>query len=233
MGYIKEIFRNNRSEDFSKPTTRDTIRNHSSATISLAVAGTTTFCNGDGLCFFAPDGNLVGFRVNRVDEQGRLYPAATPDGLRKGIRLYRNFDAAFEHLLTRPSADRRIAVRWLMEEVEEGFRLTLTTENGNSTTRTFAHPHEAARTPQSSAICRQLLRLGDTPFVCAESDITLHLSAEYFIPSLPIGAASSPRQQSVPVPLPILSNPPPPYSLPTHKVTLVWWTTHAPQLPLL
>lgn len=183
VGYIKEIFRNNRSEDFSKPTTRDTIRNHSSATISLAVAGTATFCNGDGLCFFAPDGNLVGFRVNRVDEQGRLYPAAIPDGLRKGIRLYRNFDAAFEHLLTRPSADRRIAVRWLMEEVEEGFRLTLTTENGNSTTRTFAHPHEAARTPQSPAIRRQLLRLGDTPFVCAESDITLHLSAEYFIPA--------------------------------------------------
>ena len=153
---------------------------------ALSVAGTATFANGDGLCFFDSDRRLVGFRVNRVDQQGHLFPAdpSVLSSLRKGTPLYRNLDAAFEHQLSRPTADRRLSVRWLLEDVPSGFRLTLTcTDNGRSVSRTFEHPHELARTPQADAICRQLLRLGDTPFVCAEADITLRLSADVFVPA--------------------------------------------------
>ncbi|MBR1800508.1 MAG: DUF3656 domain-containing protein [Bacteroidaceae bacterium] len=86
---------------------------------SLSVAGTATFSNGDGLCFFASDGHLQGFRVNRIDQQGRLYPAdpSVLTFLRKGTALYRNLDAAFERVLSRPTADRCIPVRWLLEDV--------------------------------------------------------------------------------------------------------------------
>ena len=153
---------------------------------ALSVAGTAMFANVDGLCFFDSDRRLVGFRVNRVDQQGHLFPAdpSVLSSLRKGTPLYRNFDAAFEHQLSRPTAERRLSVCWLLEDVPSGFRLTLTcTDNGRSVSRTFEHPHELARTPQADAICRQLLRLGDTPFVCAEADITLRLSADFFIPA--------------------------------------------------
>jgi len=153
---------------------------------ALSVAGTAMFANGDGLCFFDSDRRLVGFRVNRVDQQGHLFPAdpSVLSSLRKGTPLYRNFDAAFEHQLARPTAERRLSVCWLLEDVPSGFRLTLTcTDNGRSVSRTFEYPHELARTPQADAICRQLLRLGDTPFVCAEADITLRLSADFFIPA--------------------------------------------------
>ena len=153
---------------------------------ALSVAGTATFANGDGLCFFDSDRRLVGFRVNRVDQQGHLFPAdpSVLSSLRKGTPLYRNFDAAFEHQLSRPTADRRLSVRWLLEDNPSGFRLTLTCmDNGRSISKSFEHPHELARTPQASAISRQLLRLGDTPFVCIEADITLHLSADFFIPA--------------------------------------------------
>lgn len=153
----------------------------------LSVAGTASFANGDGLCFFDDDDRLQGFRINRVDQYGRLTPAnpAILSLLHKGQALYRNYDAAFERLLARPSADRRMAVRWLLEDTPDGFCLSLTTEDGRSATATFPYPHEAARTPQSDNIRRQLSRLGDSPFIVndANHDICLRLSDNWFIPS--------------------------------------------------
>ena len=95
---------------------------------SFPVAETATIVAGDGLCFFTSDGQLHGFRVNRVDEQGRIYPAdpSVFKLLRPNTLLYRNHDAAFERQLSRPTADRRIPVRWLIEDTEDGFKLGLT-----------------------------------------------------------------------------------------------------------
>lgn len=164
----------------------------------IAIAGTSSFSNGDGLCFFRADGVLQGFRVNRVDERGRIYPAdpSVLASLRKGTPLYRNVDAAFERELSRPSADRRIPIRWLLEETADGFRLTLTpvlgltpvpTSHRREAAFTFKYPHELARTPQADNIRRQLLRLGDTPYTCTESDIEIHFSANWFIPASVLG----------------------------------------------
>ncbi|MCR4994770.1 MAG: U32 family peptidase [Bacteroidales bacterium] len=152
---------------------------------SLSVAGTATFANGDGLCFINADDQLTGFRVNRVDQQGRLYPAdpSVLKLLRKRVPLYRNQDATFERVLSRPTADRRLSVRWTLQDTPTGYRLTLTSASGHSASQLFESPHEEARTPQSDHLRRQLLRLGDTPFICTEADIDLQLSANWFIPS--------------------------------------------------
>ena len=158
----------------------------------IAIAGTASFSNGDGLCFFRADGTLQGFRVNRVDERGRVYPAdpSVLATLRKGTPLYRNVDAAFERELSRPTADRRIPIRWLLEETADGFRLTLTpvpTSHRREASFTFKYPHELARTPQTDNIRRQLLRLGDSPYTCTESDIEIRFSANWFIPASVLG----------------------------------------------
>lgn len=157
---------------------------------TFTVSGTASFSNGDGLCFFDADGRLQGFRVNRVDDQGRLYPAdpSILASLRKGTSLYRNYDAAFERILARPSADRRIRVRWLIEEAgRDIFRLTLTTEDGRSFAHEFSYPFELARTPQVDNICRQLSRLGDTPYTTTTTDITIAFSDNWFIPASVLG----------------------------------------------
>ena len=150
--------------------------------------------NGDGLCFFDAEGVLRGFRVNRVDEQGRIHPADTSvlKYLRPDTPLYRNYDAAFEQQLSRPTADRRIPVRWLIEETEEGFKLGLTpvpspVGEGGSYGQEFEYNHELARTPQEGNIRRQLMRLGDTPYTCTEADIDIRFSANWFIPSSVLG----------------------------------------------
>lgn len=151
----------------------------------LTVAGTSTFAAGDGLCFFTPDGRLEGFRVNTIDSHGRLCvnDVSRLSALRPRTPLFRNQDQAFERILSRPTATRRRAVSWCLEDVPEGFRLTLTDDTGHAHTRTFNCTHERARTPQTDNLIRQLLRLGDTPFVTSEDAITIRFSDQWFIPA--------------------------------------------------
>ena len=155
----------------------------------LTVAGTKRFENGDGLCFFDSSRRLHGFRVNSVDSYGRLTIARQQDIsslLQQGTKLYRNQDQAFDRILSRPSADRRLAVKWLLEDIDsDGFRLTLTDELGRTVSKSFSYPHQIARTPQREAIGRQLSRLGDTPYEVA--DIEIRVQQEWFIPASVLG----------------------------------------------
>ncbi|MDR0976582.1 MAG: U32 family peptidase [Prevotellaceae bacterium] len=146
----------------------------------------TPFNNGDGACFFTPDGRLVGFRINRV-EGTRLYPAE-PVRIAPGTTLYRNHDQAFEQQLSRPTAVRRIDLTFTLREAD-GDRLTLTAddEDGNTATHTFDCPRQTARTPQQDYLAAQLSKLGTTPFTL----LTLHnhLPADRFLPASVLTAA--------------------------------------------
>ena len=93
----------------------------------IVVSGVKPFANGDGLCFLDEQGNLQGFRVNRV-EANKIYPAEMPR-VRPHARLYRNFDKAFEDVLSRPSAVRKIRVEWTLGEYAEGFTLEVHDED--------------------------------------------------------------------------------------------------------
>ena len=137
--------------------------------------------NGDGLCFLDNREGLVGFRINKV-EGNRIYPSSPLPHrlLGKGTRLYRNHDHAFEQTLSKPTATRKVGVRWLLREVNEGFLLRLTREDGLQVEQLLAYPHEAAHTPQREQIERQLSRLGDTPYLCKGVDI--ETEGERFVP---------------------------------------------------
>ena len=142
---------------------------------SFTVAGTASFVNGDGLCFFDANRELQGFRVNRV-EGNRLFPQHMPADLRPGLRLYRNNDQEMERLLARPSAERKIPIRLSLCATADGFSLS----SGNvSVSLTIGH--QTAEKPQRENIVRQLTKLGGTPFEC--SDVDLPPGFNYFIPS--------------------------------------------------
>ena len=95
----------------------------------IAVSSTKAFHNGDGLCFIDEQGQLQGFRVNRV-EGTHLYPKDMPRMLRARTPLFRNFDQEFERLLSRPSAERRIPVDIVLRDTPTGFSLTVTDSPG-------------------------------------------------------------------------------------------------------
>lgn len=146
----------------------------------IIVSGVKPFSNGDGLCFVDENGKLQGFRVNRVDDSNKIYPVEMPR-VRIHTRLYRNFDQAFDRLLSKPSAERRIAVEWQVSEYPEGFVLHLTDEDEVSVTVPFAYDKEPARSAQDENIRKQLSKLGNTCFVATRVDVSLQ--ANWFIPS--------------------------------------------------
>ena len=149
---------------------------------SFNVAGTARFANGDGLCFFASPSTfhrspsaLQGFRVNRV-EGNRLFPQHMPEGLRPGLRLYRNSDQEFDRLLSRPSAERKISIMLSLRPTPDGFSLS-----SGDVTFSIQSEHQTAEKPQRENIVRQLTKLGNTPYECSDVDIPADFN--YFIPS--------------------------------------------------
>ena len=150
---------------------------------SFNVAGVSSFANGDGLCFYNGH-QLEGFRANRV-VGNRIYPYRMPQGLKPGLRLYRNSDQEFERLLAKPSAERRIPIRISLQAIAEGFELTATILSQSSAlaplTVSFTAEHQEAQKPPRENIIRQLSKLGDTIYVCSEVEIPADFN--FFIPN--------------------------------------------------
>lgn len=150
---------------------------------SFNVAGTATFANGDGLCFFNADNELEGFRVNRA-EGNRLFPQQMPTNLHPGVSLYRNNDQQFERLLSRPSSERRILIRLSLGVTSDGFSLSaepVGTPAATPVEVTIVCEHQQAAKPQHDNIVRQLSKLGGTIYEC--SGVDLPDSFGYFIPN--------------------------------------------------
>lgn len=146
---------------------------------SFTIAGIKQLSNGDGLIFFNSEGNLEGFRVNRVEEN-RVFPLEMPRISPKTI-LYRNYDHAFEKLLEKPSAERKIDVSIEFSDNAFGFTLSATDETGCRAMVTYAFDKELARKPQEDNIRTQLQKLGGTIFKAA--DIKVNTTGNWFVPS--------------------------------------------------
>ena len=145
----------------------------------LIVEGRKPLHNGDGLVFFNPKGELEGFRVNRAEGQ-RIASARMP-AVKPGTMLYRNADSAFEALLAKPSANRRIAVELTWRELPNGFALHIADASGCSASITRSFATEPALRPQEDNIRAQLSRLGTTPFEAVQ--ITINMPGNAFVPS--------------------------------------------------
>lgn len=139
-----------------------------------------TFHNGDGLCFFDTNGNLQGFRVNRV-ENNKIFPHPYPKNLLPNTILYRNHDAEFDAALQRPTPKRTLGLKISMQDCEEGYLLTATDERNHTSTLTAAMTHETARSPQTDRIKKELSKTGDTQYHV--EDVNISFAKDYFIPA--------------------------------------------------
>lgn len=147
---------------------------------AIIMAGTRHFNNGDGVCYQDERGRLLGFRINRVD-QNKLYPQERNVVIRPRTVLYRNSDQEFEKLLSKPSAERRIRVDLTLSELPDGFLLTAVDEDDCSVALPLRREKEEARKPQEENIRTQLSKLGNTPLVA--QTVNVRLSRNYFLPS--------------------------------------------------
>lgn len=146
---------------------------------SFTVAGLKQLSNGDGLVFFNRKGELEGFRVNRV-EANRVFPLDMPQ-LTPKTPLYRNFDHAFDKLLAKPSAERKLSVEIEFLDNPFGFTLCMEDETGARIMLTEPFAKELARRERQDNIRTQLSKLGNTPFEA--SKVVVGLSENWFVPS--------------------------------------------------
>ena len=164
----------------------------------FTVKADAPFHNGDGVCFYGAEGEVLGMRINRVESSAdgdKLFPAEMPEALTEGATLFRNRDQAFERALEKESADRRISLKPVFSESENGFVLTLTDEDGvtAATTKTTAGPRvnrengpksewQLAQNPEQAMakLAENLGKFGNTMFVA--EPVELQLTQPWFLP---------------------------------------------------
>ncbi len=146
---------------------------------AFVVDGDHKLSNGDGFCFLTQKDTFGGFRANKID--GRtIYPAERIN-LSVGTMLYRNYDKAFEQLLTKKSAERRISIDMCLYEIPDGCALKITDDAANKVVLSRRFEKQIARTPQFDNIRAQLTRIGDTCFEVERVDI--NFDNNLFVPS--------------------------------------------------
>ncbi len=158
--------------------------------------------NGDGLTYPTLQRDIVGFKVNRVEQTSaaaptlwRVFPKeaiASLKDLRRGVEVSRNGDHAWEQLLTKKSSERKMAVWVSLSETPEGFALTLTDEDGHCGSATLVHAKEPAQQAERAltTLRDNLSKLGATIFEVRDAahDVSIHLSQPWFLPASAINA---------------------------------------------
>jgi collagenase-like PrtC family protease len=137
--------------------------------------------NGDGICFFDREQNLLGTTVNRVEGQ-KIYPQKTKDIL-TGRKIYRNYDHQFAHILNTNPAERKIGISLIIKETENGLILAGTDEDKNNAEVEIKIDKKPALKKETAqeAFHNQLTRLGNTIFQCI--DLKIETQDIYFVPA--------------------------------------------------
>jgi 23S rRNA 5-hydroxycytidine C2501 synthase len=153
-----------------------------------------TLSNGDGLCYFDLQKELVGLAINRAEPihaaKGlwRVYPKDALGGLkdlRKGVEVNRNRDVNWVRVLDKKSSERRIPVWAECNRTPEGLSLTLTDADGMAATA-FALTEKlpAQNLQQAIAALREHLgKLGNTIFELAAPVQGTALEDATFVPA--------------------------------------------------
>jgi putative protease len=148
--------------------------------------------NGDGLCYYDMQKDLVGLAINRAEAlnaakgQWRVFPKDPLPGLkdlRKGVEVNRNRDVNWVRVLDKKSSDRRIGVWARLAETKDGIALTLTDEDGYTAKAQTMLKREVAK---DSSTALEVLRdnvskMGTTIF--AATDVQVDVSQPLFVPA--------------------------------------------------
>ncbi|HET9208392.1 MAG TPA: U32 family peptidase [Burkholderiaceae bacterium] len=156
---------------------------------------TALLSNGDGLTWYTLHNDLLGLQVNTAQALGgrqwRIVPnepIAQLKDLRNGTAISRNRDMAWDRMLSKKSADRRIGVAMTLSETADGFALDVRDADGICARAQLAHAKETARDAgKADATLREHLgKLGATIF--ALDELVLRLSQPWFVPASALNA---------------------------------------------
>ena len=120
--------------------------------------------NGDGICFLNEEKELVGVQVQKV-ENNKIFPKSM-NGLKIGVKIYRNSDVNFDKLLSRKDITRKIPLDAKVKILENEITLTLSDEENISVSSSIQETFETAQNPEKSleTIKTQISKTGNTEF---------------------------------------------------------------------
>ncbi|OYU43889.1 MAG: collagenase-like protease [Burkholderiales bacterium PBB4] len=148
--------------------------------------------NGDGLCYYDLQKELVGLAINRAEAINaakglwRVFPKDALAGLkdlRKGVEVNRNRDVNWVRVLDKKSSDRRIGVWARLAETKDGIALTLTDEDGYTATAQTMLRRETAKDSSTAleVLCDNVSKMGATIF--AATEVKVDFSKPWFVPA--------------------------------------------------
>ena len=152
--------------------------------------------NGDGLCYYDLQKELVGVAINRAEpspKKGvwRLFPKDPMEGfrdLRAGMVINRNRDMDWVRGLEKTSSERRIGAWVELVETPQGFALNLTDEDGHTASSTLTCSKEPAKDAvrNDASLREHLSKFGATAFEVL--NLQINLSQAWFVPASSLNA---------------------------------------------
>lgn len=160
---------------------------------TISIKTNVSLHNGDGLCFYDSNGDLMGIQVNAVQREQKntvvainknvVIPAKTD--------IWRNYDIDFQRKLEQSNVLRKLPIVAYFKMNENSCSLTFEIEDGTSATieQNFV---EIAKNQQKQKDCiaSQIAKLGDTNFVLKEIQF-----ANTLLPFLPVSEINELRRK--------------------------------------
>lgn len=127
----------------------------------------------DGICFFDEKQELIGSKINKI-ENGAIFPNSMT-GIKKGTKIYRNYNHKFETILSNSNIARKIKVNIFISQNENDFLIKISDEKGISAEKIIKNTYEPANNADSArkTIKKQFSKLGDTEFVVNNINVDL------------------------------------------------------------
>lgn len=130
-------------------------------------------CNGDGLCYFV-ENQLQGIRANRIE--GNTVYLDRPLIIQEGTTIFRNFDKAFNDIISKIPIKRKINAIIKVEYLEKDIIFTIIDEDliDFSLSVPFTIERALNSEKQSEIIKTQLIKTGNSVFFITEVKLYLN-----------------------------------------------------------
>ena len=134
---------------------------------------TNVLNNGDGICFFNEEKELIGTKINKIE--GNLIFPTEIKGIKPGIKIYRNYNKVFDTKINNTNITRKLSAKLRGREISTGYIFFLEDEDGNCAQQMISNKVELAENKEKAlnTIIVQLSKSGNTEFRIKETDIKL------------------------------------------------------------
>jgi len=136
--------------------------------------------NGDGICFFDTQNNLIGTKINKVDNK-KIFPDNIQN-IKVGTEIFRNFDIAFSKQLSNSRTERKIFASITVIEIEKGMQINVADEDQNKIIFDYEFEKELAKNPDKAIenITKQFSKSGDSIFKI--ENVNVDIKKPFFLP---------------------------------------------------